>query len=37
VNAIVAGGMVLLPNSFNVCSCSYLNRTNVALETAEKR
>ena len=37
INAIAAGGMVLLPNSYNVCSCSYLNRTNVALETLEKR
>jgi outer membrane protein assembly factor BamB len=37
VYAIAAGGMVLLPNSFNVCSCSYLNRTNVALEPVEKR
>ncbi|MHC4915832.1 MAG: outer membrane protein assembly factor BamB family protein, partial [Planctomycetota bacterium] len=34
--AIAAGGMVLLPNSYNVCSCSYLNRTNVALESAEE-
>ena len=34
--AVTAGGMVLLPNSFNVCSCSYLNRTNVALETVDK-
>jgi outer membrane protein assembly factor BamB len=30
-NAIPAGGSVFLPNSFNSCSCSYLNRTNIAL------
>ena len=33
VNAIPAGGLVLLPSSFNGCHCSYMIRTNVALET----
>jgi hypothetical protein len=36
VNTIVAGGMVLMPNSYNNCSCSYLNRTNLALEAGER-
>lgn len=35
VNAIPAGGMVLMPDYSAKCNCSYLNRSTLALEPIE--
>ncbi len=36
INAIPAGGLVLIPDATAGCQCSYLNRTWMALEPVEK-
>ncbi len=36
VNAIPAGGMVLMPDFTEKCVCAYDNKTNLALESAEE-
>ncbi|MFH1742701.1 MAG: PQQ-binding-like beta-propeller repeat protein [bacterium] len=33
INALPAGGLVLMPNGFTTCTCSYLIRANLALQT----
>ena len=35
VNAIPAGGIVLVPDASAGCKCSYLNQASLALETAD--
>ena len=35
VNAIPAGGIVLVPDASAGCRCSYLNQASLALETAD--
>ncbi len=37
INAIPAGGLVLVPDASASCSCSYQNRTWIALEPRGKK
>jgi outer membrane protein assembly factor BamB len=36
INAIPAGGMILMPEFSEKCSCAYLNKTTLALEALER-
>ena len=36
VNAIVAGGLVLMPDATDRCTCSYLMKASIALAPADK-
>ncbi len=35
INALPVGGLVLLPDTTNVCTCSYLNKASIALQPME--
>jgi hypothetical protein len=37
INAIVAGGLVLMPDATDRCTCSYLMKTSIALAPADQR
>ena len=37
INAITAGGLVLIPDATDRCNCSYLNKASVALQTSAFR
>jgi hypothetical protein len=35
INCLPVGGLVLVPDTTNVCGCSYLNKATIALQTME--
>lgn len=35
INTLPVGGLVIMPDTTNVCSCSYLNKASIGLQTME--